>query len=83
MAKSPEIKDMNVQLHGFDVSTVLFPHRAWLPKNITLSVLDLLKKPPEELRGKFDVVHVRLILSVIRSDGAERVIRNLKALLSK
>ncbi|KAI1496055.1 hypothetical protein F5X99DRAFT_401475 [Biscogniauxia marginata] len=81
LLRSPELADLDLRLHGFDISADLYPHSAWLPHNLGFSVSDLLRDPPAEFQGKFDVVHVRLILSVVRSGSPKPVINHIKKLL--
>ncbi|KAI1640298.1 hypothetical protein F4809DRAFT_637697 [Biscogniauxia mediterranea] len=81
LLKSPELSRLGLSLHGFDISADLYPHRSWLPHNLEFSVSDLLLDPPPEFLGKFDVVHVRLILSVVGSGSPKPVINHIKKLL--
>ncbi|KAI0815511.1 hypothetical protein GGR55DRAFT_629178 [Xylaria sp. FL0064] len=81
LLKSPEVNGLNIQYHGFDISRALFPHDAWLPKDIILSTSNLLEGPPQALHGQFDVVHLRLVLSLIRSGSPKPVIQHIKMLL--
>lgn len=71
-----------MQCDGLDISDEQFPHSAWLPKNVSLGKVDILKPIPEELVGKYDVVHVGLIVLVIEKDNPLPVLDNLLALLS-
>ncbi|EED14652.1 hypothetical protein TSTA_041300 [Talaromyces stipitatus ATCC 10500] len=48
-------------LHGFDISPALFPSKSTLPTNIHLSVLDARQPISDDLRGIYDLVHIRLI----------------------
>jgi hypothetical protein len=48
---------------------------------VQLEVLDASKPLPEELRGQFDVVHIRLLQSVILNDDPGWVISHCKELL--
>ena len=68
---------------GFDISSAQFPHPAWLPRNSTLGILDLLKPIPEHLHGQYDIVHVGLIVLVVQYDDPLPVLDNLLKLLSK
>ncbi|KAI0109482.1 hypothetical protein GGR51DRAFT_558173 [Nemania sp. FL0031] len=81
LVKSPEVKGLDVHYHGFDISKALFPHKSWLPKNIALSVSDLFKEPPPSFHGQFDVVHIRLVLSLVRSGNLKPIIQHIKMLL--
>ncbi|KAF7893403.1 uncharacterized protein EAF02_000941 [Botrytis sinoallii] len=54
--------------HGFDISSELFPAKAYLPSNMKLEILDAFGTLPEHLRGKFDVVHIRAFTIVVKGD---------------
>ena len=71
----------NVSLDGMDISLVQAPPTAWLPPNVSLREWDLFSPVPADLVGKFDVVHIRLVLLVIQNNDAAPAIRNLAALL--
>lgn len=58
----------SVQFDGFDISDAQFPHPTFLPKNVTLSKLDATLDPPESLYGKYDVVHIRLLMAVVENN---------------
>lgn len=47
---------------GFDISDDQFLPADSLPSNVELGFLDFKKPVPEELRGKFDLVNIRLII---------------------
>lgn len=53
----------NASLTGLDISTSQFPPEWTLPANVTLNMLDILGEIGPEYHGKFDVVHVRLVLT--------------------
>ena len=72
----------SVHLDGFDNSVDQFPSKEWLPDNISLHRLDVLKPIPEELKGKYDIVHVRLFLAVVQDDDPTPILRNLMDMLS-
>ena len=73
----------SVHLDGFDNSIDQFPSKGWLPDNISLNRLDVLKPIPEELKGKYDLVHVRLFLAVVQDDDPTPILRNLMDMLSQ
>ena len=73
----------SVHLDGFDNSVDQFPSKEWLPENISLDRLDILKPIPEELKGKYDLVHVRLFLAVVQDDDPTPILRNLMDMLSQ
>ena len=72
----------SAQLDGYDVSPDQYPPNEWLPKNVHLNVLNMLDPVPEELVGKYDVVHVGLIVVVVRNENPGPVLSNLMTLLS-
>ncbi|THV43789.1 hypothetical protein BGAL_0923g00010 [Botrytis galanthina] len=69
------------QLHGFDISDIMFPDRAAIPANITLYEHNLLHAFPGEFIGKYDVVNVRLMIVALSFDQWEPAVRNLITLL--
>ncbi len=69
------------QLDGFDISLAQCPPLQWLPRNVSLRQWDLFSEPPAELRGRYDVVHVRLIFVVVQEEDPRPVITNLRLLL--
>ncbi|RAK95951.1 class I SAM-dependent methyltransferase [Aspergillus ibericus CBS 121593] len=70
-----------VQCDGYDISTEQYPAAGWLPPNVRLETLDLLKPIPEALRGQYDIVHVGLVVLVVENDDPTTVLENLLALL--
>ncbi|KAL2849746.1 hypothetical protein BJX68DRAFT_275966 [Aspergillus pseudodeflectus] len=67
-------------LHGFDISAAQF-----LPSpethGITLSVHDILRPFPIAHRERYDLVHVRMLVSALKVDEYEVAVRNLVAVL--
>lgn len=72
----------SAQLDGYDISSDPYPPKEWLPKNVHLGVLNMLDPVPKELVGKYDVVHVGLIVIVVRNENPGLVLKNLMTLLS-
>ena len=70
-------------LDGFDATAAKFPHPESLPANVTLRVLDATQPPPPELRGRYDVVNVRLVLAVVQDADPSPVLRHCMDLLSR
>ena len=70
------------QLDGFDISASNFPPKEWLPQNINLSLLDASSPLPEELVGKYDIVHVGRIVLFIRNEDPSVFLNNFVKLLS-
>ncbi|KAJ5741106.1 hypothetical protein N7493_000978 [Penicillium malachiteum] len=69
------------QLHGFDISDIMFPNRAAMRANISLYKHNLLDAFPEKFIGMYDVVHVRLMIVALSFDQWEPAVRNLITLL--
>lgn len=78
------LRNTDIKLTGFDISSAQFPSREWLPNNIELKLLDITKKEdfPTELRGRFDVVHVGLLVMAVRDNDPGPIIEGLMTLLS-
>ena len=76
-------RSSSYQLDGFDVSSLQFPPKEWLPTNVSLQVLDATKEPPDHLSEKYDVVHLRLFLAVIQNNDPTPVLKHCLQLLSK
>lgn len=66
-------------LHGFDISSALFPSPAH--QDITFETLDVKQPIPESLRGKYDLVHVRMLAAAMMPDEWAPVVRNVSMLL--
>ncbi|CAO2657598.1 Nn.00g037240.m01.CDS01 [Neocucurbitaria sp. VM-36] len=67
---------------GFDISNDQFLPADSLPSNVKLGFLDFKKPIPEELRGKFDLVNIRLIIiSMGPSSVWKETLTNILALL--
>ena len=68
--------------HGFDISSDQFLPAVSLPSNVTLSFGDFKKPIPEELRGTFDLVNIRLIIISLGPEETWReVLANVLTLL--
>lgn len=50
---------------------------------MSLSKLDIFEPLPQELRGKYDVVHLRFFMTIASDDNVQIVINNLKGMLSE
>ena len=69
------------QFVGFDISDVQLPRSETWPSNVKFDVFDATKAVPDELRGRFDVVHCRLIMGVVRGGNTLPFVECFKALL--
>ncbi|KAI1123867.1 hypothetical protein F5Y10DRAFT_43565 [Nemania abortiva] len=68
-------------LEGYDISSDLFPPPSSLLPNISLGKLDLKQPFPEHMHGKYDLVHVRMLILAMLPEDWEPVVRNLTTLL--
>lgn len=71
----------SAELVGFDLDTSKFPRPGALPPNIRLGSANAYEPFPEELRGRFDVVHLRLFVLATRKDRVVALVQNLASLL--
>ncbi|KAL5041655.1 hypothetical protein BDW71DRAFT_211946 [Aspergillus fruticulosus] len=70
-----------VQIDGFDITDDMFPPADWLPPNVCLRTLDILKPVSERLRGRYDVVCIRYFGVLVRNNDPGFVLRNLMDML--
>jgi hypothetical protein len=73
----------SARLDGFDISADQYPAQEWLRPNMSLQVLDVHKPIPEDLKGKYDIVNVRLFLAVVINDDPSPIIKNLMEMISQ
>ena len=73
----------SAQLDGFDISCDQYPNESWLPAQISLHELDIMKSIPSVLEGKYDLVHVQLFLCVVQQDGPTGILKELYKMLSQ
>ncbi len=69
------------ELDGYDLSLAQCPPIQWLPGNIRLQEWNLFDDPAADMLGRYDVVHTRLIFTVVQNEDARPIIRNLMRLL--
>lgn len=63
----------NANLDGLDIDLAQAPHKKWLPPNIEMRFCDILDEDvPGDLVGKYDFVHVRLLVLVIDPSNQQR-----------
>ncbi|KAI1818408.1 S-adenosyl-L-methionine-dependent methyltransferase [Poronia punctata] len=71
----------DAELVGLDYDPSKFPPAASLPSNMTLREADMYRSFDEDLIGRFDVVHVRLINLALKAGQGVQVLQNLMTLL--
>ena len=72
----------SVQLDGFDTDLSLTPPKEWLPGNVQMRKWDVYDALPPELVGRYDVVHVRFFLCVVRDGDPRSLLRKFIKILS-
>ena len=73
----------SAQLDGFDLDTSQVPPPEWLPPNVSVRHLNCLEPFPEELIGKYDIVHVQFFNLAIQNRDPVPIVENLLTLLSE
>ncbi|KAB8296938.1 hypothetical protein EYC80_002346 [Monilinia laxa] len=68
------------RLHGFDNDVRQAPHQRWLPENVSVRHWDIFDDLPLDLVGKFDFVHVRLLVLVLKGNNQAFIGKLLKML---
>ena len=72
-----------MQLHGFDISLDQCPPQQWVSPNIQFRAWDAFGEVPAELRGQYDIVHLRLFMVNIKDNDASVLIENIYQMLSE
>lgn len=73
----------NCTFEGWDISDAQFPHKSSLPDNVKFGTFDVTAGVPEELVGRYDVVHVGLLALVIKDGNPGPWVENLGKMLSE
>ncbi|KAJ6043685.1 hypothetical protein N7499_006104 [Penicillium canescens] len=68
-------------LDGYDIDLSNTPPTQWLPKTLTLHNWNLFGPVPDHLIGKYDIVHLRLLILVVQNSDPVPIIRNVSRLL--
>ena len=72
----------SARLQGLDISLNQIPPSGWLPPHVSFRNFNVFEKVPEGLVEKFDVVHVRHLILVVKENNPLPVLRQLLKLLS-
>ena len=80
--------DISRQLHsarldGFDISAGQYPPQEWLPNNLSLATFDVHGDVPDALQGRYDIVHVRLFLTVVKNNDPRPILNKMYRMLSQ
>ena len=68
---------------GTDISLDQCPPKACLPSNVSLQRWSIFEEPPENLIGRFDLVHLRFLNFVIKDSELTSTIPRVMKTLSK
>lgn len=68
-------------LDGLDIDLSKAPPAQWLPNNVTVHNWDILSPVPEHLVGRYDIVHLRLLILVVEHSDPVPIIQNAYRML--
>lgn len=69
-------------MEGLDIALHQVPAKHLLPGNVNFKRLDLLEEVPEELVGRYDLVHARFLLGIVQNDDPVPLLGKLLKMLS-
>ncbi|KAJ4358591.1 uncharacterized protein N0V89_003175 [Didymosphaeria variabile] len=81
MSELAKVSPSTYTFNGYDISSDQFLPAESLPSNVTLEFGDFKKPIPDELRGKFDLVNIRLIIISMGVGVWEPTLQNILPLL--
>ena len=70
------------QLDGYDIPAKHFPPKEWRPLNLQYSTYDALYPVLDEMIGKYDVVHVGLLVMIVKNEDPVPLLLNLLSMVS-
>lgn len=71
----------NAQIDGLDIDLSQAPHPKKLPSNVKLREWSIFDDVPEDMVGKYDYVHIRLLILVLKISDIQPVIQKFFKLL--
>lgn len=71
----------STQLDAIDISFGQFPAREWLPSNVDLRLVDMFRPVPDELVEKYDIIHIRHFVCVVKENNPTPLLQNLLRML--
>lgn len=72
----------SAHLDGLDINLDQVPHLGWLPPNVSFRKYSVFEEPPADLKEKYDVIHARHLLPVIKQNDPSEVLDNILKMLS-
>lgn len=73
----------STEILGTDIDLAQVPPASWVPSNVSFRAQDAFAEPAADLVGRFDLVHVRLLLFLVKDDDPVPLLKNLMKMLSK
>jgi hypothetical protein len=70
-------------LEGLDIALHQAPAQHLLPDNVHFKYLDMQEDIPAEFVGRYDLVHARFLLGLVKNNDPVPLLQNLLKLLSK
>jgi len=70
-------------LEGLDIALHQPPPEHFLPDNVRFKYLNLQEELPSEFVGRYDLVHARFLLGLVKNNDPVPILQNLLKLLSK
>ena len=70
-------------LEGLDIALHQAPSQHLLPDNVHFRYLDMQEEIPTEFVGRYDLVHARFLLGLVKNNDPIPLLQNLMKLLSK
>lgn len=79
LSVTPTSNGRKRHFHGFDISNAQFP--AEHPENMKFSIHDVMQPFPEEEKGKYDIVQVRLLVLALKEVDISTAVKHIVQLL--
>ena len=70
------------QVDGLDISLDQVPRSAWLPANVAFHEYNVYEERPKELEHKYNIIHIRHLLAVVKGHDPTQVLTNVLKLLN-
>ncbi|TVY85588.1 Methyltransferase trt5 [Lachnellula suecica] len=68
-------------LDGFDISLTQCPPKGWVPSNVRFRELNIFQDIPMDLLETYDIINVRYMVLVVKSNDPVPILKNLLKLL--
>ncbi|PYH71899.1 class I SAM-dependent methyltransferase [Aspergillus vadensis CBS 113365] len=81
LMRDPAMTPYTLQLDGLDVDLKNAPVLEWVAPSISLRQWNIFDEVPDDLRGKYDVVHLRLLVLVVQESNPLPIIDKVFQLL--